>query len=110
MTAPVGMGDGSGKWRDPDQVMQYTVIQAQALLNAVAVAGFGSSPAAAGQKRTPAGGGAGQVNKSRRRFQKGPRWVRRKTLSGPRLRGTGWSPKMYVFIAVRGVTLHMTVN
>ena len=28
ITAPYGMGDGSGKWLDPDQLMQYTVMQA----------------------------------------------------------------------------------
>ena len=37
MAAPFGMGDGSGKWLDPDQLMQYTVLQAQALLNGGAV-------------------------------------------------------------------------
>ncbi|KAL3141766.1 hypothetical protein ABBQ32_004446 [Trebouxia sp. C0010 RCD-2024] len=30
LTAPFGMGDGAGKWLDPDQLMQYTVLQAQA--------------------------------------------------------------------------------
>ena len=71
VTAPYGMGDGSGKWLDPDQLMQYTVMQAQVLLNggAVSAAAAASSPSSIGQKRSSDGGNAGG-NGQRKKLKK----------------------------------------
>ena len=71
MTAPYGVGDGSGKWLDPDQLTQYTVMQTQALLNggAVLAAAASSSPPSTGQKRSSNRGNAGG-NGQRNRHKK----------------------------------------
>ena len=60
-TAPFGLGNGSGKWLDPDQLMQYTVMQAQSLLKggAVSAAAASSSPPSTGQKHSSDRGNAG---------------------------------------------------
>ena len=69
VTAPYDMGDGSGKWLDPDQLMQHTVLQAQALLNGGAV--MSSSSASAGQKHAPDGGAQGPSKKKLKKQSNG---------------------------------------
>ena len=49
VTAPVGMGNGLGKWTEPDSLMQHTVLQACGLPNQGAVST--ATAAGAGQKR-----------------------------------------------------------
>lgn len=69
VTAPYGMGDGSGKWLDPDQLMQHTVLQAQALLNGGAVTS--SSSPAVGQKHAPDGVAQGHSKKKLKKQSNG---------------------------------------
>ena len=63
------MGDGSGKWLDPDQLLQHTVLQAQALLNGGAVSS--SSSPSAGQKHAPDGVAQGHSKKKLKKQSNG---------------------------------------
>lgn len=62
VTAPYGMGDGLGKWLDSDQLMQHTVLQAQAFLNGGAVTGCSSVPV--GQKHAADAAAQGHSKKT----------------------------------------------